>query len=522
MFENLKQAQQSGMTQRERRRFAAMLASMLVLGGAIVGMRSCDRLPGRKELPQAAQRPEEAPLRAALDRARLEGLVRDDEAGRQAFQPQALEQLRTLLGQGLAEAPVTVEPASLAREPWPQALGRHVEVEGRITALSRSEYRSELETLWALVLEGKEGGQVVVVRVGSSNEPGSGAPADAWPLAPVELQVGDRALVRGVVAQRRTGTLGQVALAEPTPVVLASHFRRQVDPPADPIADPTEAAFDKVDDRFFAGTARMDDPVIFELLQWLQLKGHAWVRAQLDSGALPVREWERDAFDRWSEEAGLRTAEAPRPWTTDARGKAWRTSGLVGRVLRDDWDGVRPNRWGVNQLQHLYLWSDWYGNNVIPCLSPFAWEEFGCEDWRKLDQRVWVYGIFVKNYTFDRSQGSAEGGYAKLTMPLFIVLDVQPYPVGKGGGAGVVALVLLGMVVLGGLGWWMLRRNERREVQAWRERQQSWRRGGGARAGTGAGTAATEPAPGASPGERAPGTPPGGTQPEGRVPGPDA
>lgn len=512
MFDNLKQAQQSGMTSRERRRFAAMLASMLILGGAIVGMRSCDRLPGRKELPQAAQRPEDAPLRAALDRTELEALVRDDEPARQAFQPQALERLRTLLGQGLAEAPVLVAPAELAREPWPQPLGRHVEVEGRITAISRSEYRSELETLWALVLEGRDGGQVVVVRVGSTNEPGSGAPADAWPLAPVELQVGDRALVRGVVAQRRQGTLGQVALAEPTPVVLASHFRRQVDPPADPIADPSEAAFDKVDDRFFAGTVRMDDPVIFELLQWLQLKGHAWVREQLASGAMPTREWEREAFDRWSEEAGLRTAEAPRPWTTEARGKAWRTSGLVGRVLLDDWDAVRPNRWGVNQLRHVYLWSDWYGNNVIPCLSPFAWEEFGCADWRTLDERVWVTGIFVKNYTFERSQGSSEGGYAKLTMPLFIVLDVQPYPMPRGGGAGMVALVLLGMFTLGGLAWWLLNRNERREVQALRQRQQAWRRGAAPRAGA---DGAALPGAGAS----TPGEPPAAAPPPPAAPG---
>lgn len=491
MFEKLKQAQQSGMTARERRRFLMMLASMLVLGGAIVGMRSCDRLPGRKELPLAAQRPEEPPLRTALDRARLEALVRDDETARQGFQAPAIEHVRTLLGQGLAEAPQAVEASALAKVPWPQVLGQHVEVEGRITALSRSEYRSELETLWALVLEARDGGQVVVLRVGSTNEPGSGAPTDAWPLAPVELQVGDRVLVRGVVAQRRQGTLGQVALAEPTPVLVASHFRRQVDPPADPIADPTEAAFDKVDDRFYAGTARMDDPVIFELLQWLQQKGHAWVREQLASGALPTQEWEREAFDRWSEEAGLRTADAPRPWTEAARGKAWRTSGLVGRVLVDDWDAVRPNRWGVNQLRYVYLWSDWYGNNVVPCLSPFEWEQFGCDDWRKLDQRVWVHGIFVKNYTFDRSQGSAQGGYARLTMPLFIVLDVQPYPVGKGGGAGVVALVLLGMFALGGIAWMLLNRGERREVEAWRQRQLSWRRSG--KAGGSAGRGAPPP-----------------------------
>lgn len=493
MFEKLKQAQQSGMTQRERRRFITMLASMLVLGGAIVGMRGCERLPGRKELPQAAQQPEDAPLRQALDRTRLEALVRDDDGARQAFQPPALEHLRTLLGQGLAEAPVAVAPAALAREAWPQALGRHVEVEGRITALSRTEYRSELETLWAMVIEGADGGQVVVVRIGSTNEPGSGAPADAWPLAPVELQVGDRALVRGIVAQRRQGTLGQVALGEPTPVVLASHFRRQVDPPADPIADPSEAAFDKVDDRFYAGTVRMDDPVLFELLQWLQLKGHAWVREQLASGALPTQEWEREAFDRWSEEAGLRTADAPRPWTDAARGKAWRTSGLVGRVLVEDWDAVRPNRWGVNQLRHVYLWSDWYGNNVIPCVSPFPWEAFGCDDWRKLDQRVWVTGIFVKNYTFHRSQGSAEGGYAKLTMPLFVVLDVQPYPVGQGRGAGMVALVLLGMFVLGSVAWMLLNRSERREVDAWRQRQAGWRRPRAGSPGGGAGPSSGAP-----------------------------
>jgi hypothetical protein len=475
MFENLKQAQRSGMTTRERRRFLFMLAMLLLLGGTIVGLRSCQRLPGRGELPLAIQRQDDATGRAALDRERLRGLVKDDDAARLTFQEAVIEHVRSLQAIGIAEPPQPTELGELASRDFADAVGRHVEVEGRVTAIVHMDYRSDLETLWALVLEGTGGGQVLAVRIGSTREPGSGAPTDAWPLAPVELQVGDRALVRGVVVQRRQGTVGEIALGEPTPTLLCSHFRRQLDPPADPIEDLSEAAFDKVDDRFFAGTARLDDPVIYEVLQWLQLKGHAWARAQIDSGALKVEEFGREEFDLWGEEAGVLSAEQPRPFTEKSRGKVFRTSGLVGKVLLDDWASIRPNRWGVNQLRHVYLWSDYYGNSVVPCLSPYPWETFGVEDWRSIEQRVWIYGVFVKNHTYDRQQGSREGGHMKLTMPLFIVLDVRPYPMNRGGGSGAVALVLLGMLILGTITWVVLQRNERRESEALRERQARWR-----------------------------------------------
>jgi hypothetical protein len=474
MFENLKEAQRSGMTPRERRRFLVLLVGMVVLGGAILGMRSCKSLPGRKELPKAADPVVLDPAKAAADRKRLRDLVKDDGPGQAAFQPQAIEAARTLQALGVAEAPQPMTTRALAALPLDDAVGHHVEVEGRVTAMVHVEHRSELETLWVLVLEGADGGQALALRVGATREPGAGVPTDAWPLMPVELQVGDRVLARGIVVQRRSGTVGEIALSEPAPALLCSRFRRQVDPPADPIEDLSEAAFDKIDDRFIAGTTRLDDPAIYEVLNWLQSRGHAWAREQIASGKLKVADWGSEAFDLWSAEAGLRSASQARPFTDKARGQVFRTSGYVAKVLLDDWDAVRPNPWGVNQLRHLYLLSDYYGNSAIPCVSPFPWETFGVADWHHLDQRVWVYGVFVKNHTYDTNFGDGEGGRAKLTMPFFVVLDVKPYPMSGGGGAGWVAIVLVGMVVFAGLAAWLLRRGEAKEDAAWRARQRRW------------------------------------------------
>lgn len=477
MFENLKQAQRTGMTPRERGRFFFYLAMLVFTAGAVMSLKSCRKLPGRGALPGPAEMSGEDPVMRRIDRPKLLAEVSDDTAGHERFQVRALEYVRNLQAVGLNEAPQPVASAELRARPFAEALGRVFEVEGRVTAMTHMEHRSERETLWALVLEAADGAQVLAVKLASTNEPGAGAPTDAWPVAPVELKTGDRALVRGVYVQRRSGSVGEIALSEPTPVLLCSHFRRQVDPPADPIEDLTEAAFDKVDDRFYAGTARADDPAIYEVFQWLRLKGHAWVRAQIDSGALKVEEWKREAFDLWSEEAGLRSIEQPRPFTDGARGKVFRTSGMVGKVLLDDWDSQRPNAWGVNQMYGVYLWSDYYGNRVVPCFTPFSWETFGVQDWRPLEERVYLYGIFVKNYTYDTQFAAKEGaGFQKLTMPLFIVLDVRPFPMGRGGGAETVGFVLLGVILLAGFTGVLLARSEKRSSAALQEKLVGWRR----------------------------------------------
>jgi len=477
MFENLKKAQQAGMTPGERRRLFIYLAMLVATAGTFLSIKSCRTLPGRGALPVPVEQATVEGDKRVIDRPRLLAEVSDDASAHQQFQERALEYVRSLQGAGLAVPPEPIGAGALKARPFAEALGVAFEVEGRVTAMTHTQYHSELETLWALVLEAPDGAQVLAVKIAATNEPGAGAPTDAWPVAPVELKAGDRAVVRGIYVQRRSGTVGEIGLAEPTPVLLCSHFRREVEPPADPIEDLTEAAWDKIDDRFFAGTARLDDPAIYEVLQWLRLKGHAWVRQQIDSGAFKVEDWGRDAFDRWSEEAGLRSAEQPRPFTEGARGKLFRTSGMVGKVLLDDWDSLRPNAWGVNQMHGVYLWSDYYGNRVVPCFSPYPWETFGVDDWRKLEERVWVYGVFIKNYTYDTQYAAKAGaGYQKLTMPLFLVFDVRTFPMPRGGGDWVVGAVLLGLFLLASAVAIMLARGEKRSSKALNEKLVGWRK----------------------------------------------
>lgn len=469
MFENLKQAQRVGMTPRERLRLWLMGAMMVCVAAAFVGLRQCSTLPGSRNLPSPVDPSEAQRQQRHVDRERLRREVPDDAAGQSVWHEDALERVLSTLRQGVGDRPEPVEASALARLPREEGLGRLYEVQGRITGITSTEFRSERERLWAVVLQGRDGGQVVAVHLARASEPQQGAPTDAYKPAPAELQVGDLAVARGAYVQRRVGTLGGIALTEPTPALVATAFRRVQEPPADLIADFTEAAFDDVNDATLAGTEHLSDPVIYQVLQWMRAKGHAWIREQLRSGALPVQDWGREAFDQWSTEVSVKNPSTPRPFTQGARGKVWRTSGLVGKVLLEDWDSVRPNPWGVHQFQYLYLWSDFYGNSVVPCLSAFPFETFGVQDWRQLDQRVHVYGVFVKNFTYDTQRARLDGeGAQKLTMPLFLVLDVQPYPMGERASSRPVMWVLLGVVACLALLFVVLMRRERREEAALR------------------------------------------------------
>lgn len=472
MFENLKQAQRVGMTNRERARLWLLLAMLLGLTAAFLSMRSCKTLPGRRDLPGPRDREEIERESRHIDRTRLRAESPDTSVGQARFSEAAIQYVRYELAKGLGDQPEVIAPGALAARPRDEALGGYYEVTGRITSLSGSDYRGDAERLWAMVLEGKDGGQVVAIRLGRATEPGQGAPTDAWLGAPTELKVGDLVIARGVYIQRRVGTIGGIGLSEPTPVLLAPEYRRIVEPQADVISSPREASLERIDDQFQTGTVGLDDPAIYQLLQWVREKGQAWFRERIDRGELQARDWTREAFDSWSAEVDVRTPGAARPFTQDARGRLYRTSGYAGRLLLEDWPAVRPNPWGVQQFHWLYLWSDYYGNRIVPCLSPFSYDTFQAGDWRPKDQRVYVYGLFVKNYTYDTQKLSAAGTEAqKLTMPLFLVVDVRPYPVGEANSSSPVAWVLGG--VIGGLGllFFFLMRSERRGEAAHRKRR---------------------------------------------------
>lgn len=472
MFEHLKQAQQRpGMSRRERLRLWVMGASLVLLAGAFLSVRNCKTLPGSRDLPSPADRAEIERLNRHIDRAKLRALAPDDAGGMSQFHVAALEYVRVELSKGLGDMPQPMLPAALAALPPQDGVGGYYEVEGRITALTSTEYRSDLERLWTMVIQGDDGGQVVAVRRAQTVEPGQGAPTDSWVVAPTELKVGDRVLARGVYVQRRVGTIGGIGLSEPTPVLLTSLYRRVVEPVADVISSPKEASLDRIDDQFQAGTLGLEDPAIYQILQWIKARGHAWFRQKIDAGELKPLSWGRDAFEAWSAEVNLRAADAPRPFTLDARGRLYKTSGMVGLSLLEDWDTVKPNPWGVHQFHFIYLWSDFYGNTVLPCLSAFPLEVYGAGDWRRKD-RVYLYGIFVKNYTYDTQRLRADGeGAQKLTTPLFLVVDVRPYPIGVRQDSTPLAWILGGLVAgLAVLFLFLMRSEKRQEAERQRRR----------------------------------------------------
>jgi hypothetical protein len=299
--------------------------------------------------------------------------------------------------------------------------------------------------------------------------------------------------VRGAYVQRRTGTIGSIALTDPTPVLLAIAFRRLVVPAALPIDEPNEASWDEIDDILTAGSERLDDVALYQMILWARTKGQPWFRKLIDEHPEGVEDWGRETFaEVWSKEieSGNRMPPGPRPFTEGARGRLFRTSGLVGKVLREDWDALRPNQWGVHTYEYVYLWSDYYGNKVLRCISPFPFESYGLEGWKPLNERVWLYGYFIKTHTFDLQFADPEGGSnQKLSMPLFVVVDIRPFPTGKRYQPGSTFAWVLGGGVVGlGLMFWLLMRRDRNEEEHLRsQRVERSKRRGGAPAGDAAG-----------------------------------
>ncbi len=78
MFENLKQAQRTGMTPRERGRFFFYLAMLVFTAGAVMSLKSCRKLPGRGALPGPAEMSGEDPVMRRIDRPKLLAEVSDD------------------------------------------------------------------------------------------------------------------------------------------------------------------------------------------------------------------------------------------------------------------------------------------------------------------------------------------------------------------------------------------------------------------------------------------------------------
>ena len=354
MFENLTQAPRPGLTSKERGRFRVFAVMLVLLGAALFSLYQCrNELPGTRVLP-VVQDPTEAERRLRhVDKEKVLALIGDEATSFRRFVEPALAEVQRTLALGIGDVPKSIGATALGAMPFQEAVGGLYEVTGKVTALVDTDFRSEFERLWALVIEAPDGGQVVAVRPARVTEPQRGAPTDAWRVAPAEIQVGDRVIVRGVYTQRRTGTIGTIGLAEPTPVLLATHFRLVVEPPAVPIDDPTEASWEQIED-VGPGSERLNDPALYQLILWMRTKGQAWFRQQIDAQelaaqdwgrAMKIEDWGRDAFLTWSEEvehanATKRGEKIDRPFTDAARGRVFRTSSTRNSGIESFWFAV--------------------------------------------------------------------------------------------------------------------------------------------------------------------------------------
>ena len=472
MFENLK-AQRTGITARERVRFTLFAGALLMVGAGLLLLKNCKTgLPGSINLPKTVDKREEERQQRHIDRQALKDLLGDEAGTHGRYVEPALDLVRDTLAQGVGDVPEPISASALGALPVGEALGRLYEVTGKVTGLVDADYHgTELERIWSVVVEGPDGGQVVAVRLGRRSEPERGAPTDAWTRSLTGIQVGDEVIVRGAYVQRRTGTIGSIGLADPVPVLLSTAFRRLVRPAAVPIDEPNEASWEDIDDVRTAGSERLDDPALYQMILWARTKGQAWFRRQIDEHPESVETWGRDTFaEVWSPEIDRGNRGEPRPFTEGARGRLFRTSGLVGKVLREDWDALRPNPWDVHTYEHVYLWSDFYGNKVVRSISPFPFDSYGFKDWKPLNQRVWLYGYFIKTHTFDMQHASPDGGgYQKLSMPLFLVVDVRPFPVGRKPGASGSMVWWVGGVMFGlAVAFWLLMRRDKKEEDHFR------------------------------------------------------
>ena len=326
----------------------------------------------------------------------------------------------------------SIAPSELATRPPAGVRGRVFEVEGRVVERTREAYQppgqSFSEILWTLILEGRDGGRVIVVKRGKASDLGEGAPTSAEPAGgrrvPVEL--GQHVRVRGVYLQQRTGTLGQTAVSQ-MPVLVGLKFRIEL--PAEehlePLASPDEASWDDVRDEVMRDSRKWDEPAVFEVLQWARERGYERILEDIRSGALPYEIWDRETFDRWKKEVAVESGEA-RTFTESARGKLYRTPGIIGDLSEVGWEHIPPNRWGVDKLYDLHLLSDHYREVALRVFSPFPLQVIdGVSGKRK--EHLRIYGLFVKNYTYD-SRHKREGGdeWHPITVPMFVMLHAEP------------------------------------------------------------------------------------------------
>ncbi len=442
MLDDLKKDRQTGFGAQERLKLSMYVGGMLILGLLIyAGTRSGD-LDGKGKTPAEDEEPSAAPT-PTLDRKVLHERVTASKAAPDRWAAGGIEYMREIARAG-SLGPVEAHPraAELAAgrlvEDAAPLRGRMLEVLGRVIEVSREEYRPTADAtgngrLWSVVMEGADGTQFVAVKYALASDVGEGPPLDTKPplVKADAIQKDHWVRVRGVYFQDRVGTLGRIQLNDQTPALFASQWRIVLPPEQhNPlISRLDEALWSQVGDRFNRESRNWEEDAVYETIQWARHHGYAKIKALIESGELPWEIWGRDRFQRWKKEVGIVTEDDPRPITEGSRGKVFRMQGVIGEVLQYGWERIPRNPWGVDEFQILTMLSDHYRTVAFRSFLPYPIDSFeGITG--KREENIYVYGVFVKNLTYDTRFKHEDGsGRARpVTMPMFVVLHAEPFP----------------------------------------------------------------------------------------------
>ena len=430
MFEQLKtEAATAGGPQS---RIGVMVGALLVLGAVIFGVATFSGKKGPERLPGAQDpREVEAVVEAAIDTSRLP--AEDDASVHGQYQADGVAYLREVVDQDLSRLALRMSPEAIEAIPFAEARGEVFEVQGGIEAL--------VQEAWG---PNGQGAPLVGAHRGRRRRARDRAPSLArlrprgW-TSRRRLSGRDR-LPRG----RRSG-----AGARGLPAAPDGHLRDGDRSGAGSRADGhaachgvPEAPSPRRGGRpspggglgRHQGPLHRGDPA---LAGAGALPGHPMgpgLRARPDRRGHPLREakveyWGKDVFDQWGEEVENEDSSAPRPFTESLRGRVFKTTGLIGSFQKESW-ATMPRisaAWDIDTLYLLDVVSDHWGNRAIRCWSAFPLETYGQVKGDKWEH-VAVYGFFLKNHTYKTRQ-LRDGTSADHTMPMFIVIHIEPLPI---------------------------------------------------------------------------------------------
>ncbi len=451
MLDDLKKDRQAGFGAQERVKLSLYVTALIMLGMSIwMGSQCSAKMQALEETPAVAPdgtsgegTPPEAAPGPTLDPVELDTLVRGEGVEPDRWSEAGIAYLRRIQRRGtFGPTPQRVTPSALAAAKAPAGTegalrGRLVEVLGRVTEVAREVYRpgqspTDGERLWTVVLEGSDGASFVGIKHALKSDVAEGPPVDRKPpqVSADRIAEDHWVLVRGIYLQDRVGTFGETQLGDPTPVLFATQWRIVVPPDqrTPVISALDEALWSEVGDRYMAESRNWEEDAVYEVIQWARATGREAIGEKLRSGELPWEAWDAERFEAWRKEVAV-DGEAARPLTEGSRGKVYRLSGIVGEVLQFGWERIPRNPWGVDEFQILRMLADHYQTVAFQSFLPFDIDAFEGVNGTKAEH-LYVYGVFVKNYTYDTKHAHKDGSGRRhpITTPMFVVLHAEPFP----------------------------------------------------------------------------------------------